>query len=40
MRNVNILNANLPAEIVEVNDAEALLCLIKSFLRTEFSDIY
>ena len=36
MRNVNIPNANFPAEIVQVNDGEALLCQIKSFLRRVF----
>ena len=35
-----IPNANLPTEIVQVNNGEALLCQIKSFLCTKFSDIY
>ena len=35
-----ITNANLPTEIVQVNNGEALLCQIKSFLCTKFSDIY
>ena len=35
-----IPNANLPTEIVQVNDGEALLFQIKSFLFTSFSDMY
>ena len=35
-----ILNANLPTEIVPVNDGEALLNQINSFWRTMFADIY
>ena len=35
-----IPNANLPTEIVQVNDGEALLFQIKSFLFTNFSDMY
>ena len=33
-------NVNLPTEVVPVNDGEALLCQIKAFLCTKFSDIY
>ena len=35
-----IPNANLTTEIVQVNDGEALLFQIKSFLFTNFSDMY
>ena len=35
-----ITNANLPTEIVQVNDGEALLFQIKSLLFTKFSDMY
>ena len=35
-----IPNANLPTEIIQANDGEALLYQIKSFLYTKFSDIY
>ena len=35
-----IPNANLPSEIVQVNDGEALLFQIKSLLFTKFSDMY
>ena len=35
-----IPNANLPTEIIQVIDGETLLCQIKSFLYTRFSDIY
>ena len=35
-----IPNANLPTEIIQVTDGETLLCQIKSFLYTRFSDIY
>ena len=35
-----IPNANLPSEIVNVNDGEALLFPIKSLLFTKFSDMY
>ena len=35
-----IPNANLPTEIVHIIDGEALLCQIKSFLYTRFSDNY
>ena len=35
-----IPRTNLPTEIVQVNDGEALLCQIKSLLRAKFSDIY
>ena len=35
-----IPNANLPSEIVQVNDREALLFQIKSLLFTKFSDMY
>ena len=35
-----IPNANVPTEIVQLNDGEALVCQIKSFLCTKFSDIY
>ena len=35
-----IPNANLPTEIVQVNDGESSLCQIKLFLCTKFSDIY
>ena len=33
-------NTNLPSEIVQVNDREALLFQIKSLLFTKFSDMY
>ena len=33
-------NVNLPTEVVPVNDGEALLCQIKAFLCTKFSNIY
>ena len=35
-----IPSANSPTKIVPVNDGEALLCQITSFLRAKFSDIY
>ena len=35
-----IPNANLPTEIVQVNDGETLLFQIKSLLFTKSSDIY
>ena len=35
-----IPKANLPTEIVQVNDGKALIFQIKSLLFTEFSDMY